>query len=377
MIYIYDKNYFLFFFFLLYTILSFFGYGADDDIYRIILSGQNLFLNGEYIPSRFQGALIPELIIGPTSLIGSFYFSNFISVILGVSSLYLFHSLVLKILDSEKASIATCLVALNPYFIIASTTSMDYIYSIFFILVCISMLQKKYFIFAAVFASFAISSRISNSLIIFVIYVYHIYLYYESQDIKSSLKYFLSGVLGVFFMVILFLPVFFHWNYSFGFFSYTIGDWSILGYISRFLYKNVALYGLVPFTMILYLIISNLKKLPKKAHVVFAIAIIIVQELLFLKIPLQVSYILPLVFIVFIIVSYLATKKSLLILLLIVFVNSFVTLDVLKFTYNDEGNEAIDATPGLFIKKGIFLEEIEQRSETYNEYKYKILSESQ
>ena len=70
-----------------YFIISLMGYGTDNDTYRMIRSGQNFWLNDIYNASRFQGSLIPELIIGALSILGGSIFSNAISVILSILTL--------------------------------------------------------------------------------------------------------------------------------------------------------------------------------------------------------------------------------------------------------------------------------------------------
>lgn len=181
-----------------YLALSLFGYGTDSDTYRIIHSGQKLILNGVYVPSRFQGALIPEIVIGITSLLGGFVLSNLVSVILGILSLYIFFNFLLSITNAEKAILTVALVGLNPHYIIASTTSMDYIYSIFFILLGFTLLQKRSYFIASVVVAFAISSRLSNSLIVLMMYLYFIYIaIFYKKNTNEALKYCLSGVASV------------------------------------------------------------------------------------------------------------------------------------------------------------------------------------
>ena len=363
------------FVFLVYLCLSWFGYGTDNDIYGIIFSGQNLILNGEYQSSRFQGALIPELLIGVTSLLGGYHFSNFVSVVLGTSSLIMFYIISKNFFDNYKALVLIFLVALNPYYILASTTSMDYIYSIFFILSTLLMLNKKYFFLAAISASMAISSRLSNSLIIFLIYFYYLYLCYDKKDLNLLFRYFLSGVAGVFFVIFLFLPVFVSNNYSLEFFNYSIGNWTIYEHFSRFIYKNIMLFGLIPFFIISFLLVYNIKKIKFNVATSFMLVIFLIHELMFLKIPLEISYLLPLIFIVFFTITHIASKKALFALSILVLLNNFITLDFLKVTYNETGTEAINAKVGLFIEEGIVYQDIEKREEAYVKYKHNIISE--
>ena len=83
-----------------YGIFALNGYGNDDDTYRMLNTWKTLISEGRYVPSRFQGYLIPELTIGLASEIGGFYLANFISIVLSVSSLFIFYALLLRVTTS-------------------------------------------------------------------------------------------------------------------------------------------------------------------------------------------------------------------------------------------------------------------------------------
>jgi hypothetical protein len=82
---------------LCYGIFGLNGYGNIDSTYGLLNSWRWLIDHHRYVPSRFQGYLIPEIVVGFSSQIGSFYLSNFISSILSVSTLFTFYLLLRKI----------------------------------------------------------------------------------------------------------------------------------------------------------------------------------------------------------------------------------------------------------------------------------------
>jgi hypothetical protein len=71
-------------------------YGNHDDIYQMLNSWRTLIFEHRYVPSRFQGYLVPELSIGLASQVGGFYLSN-LSFLLSVSSLLIFYWLLIKL----------------------------------------------------------------------------------------------------------------------------------------------------------------------------------------------------------------------------------------------------------------------------------------
>lgn len=185
------------FFFLYYSFLSFFGYGNDCDTYLMLKSGQNFLLNFEYLPSRAQGSFVPEIIMSLASFVGGHYLSNFISMMLGVGTLYIFYFFLTKIFSKSDAILVVLIVGFNPYFVIASSTSMDYIYSIFFIFLGSFFLFKNYRIVAAIAFALALSSRLSNALLVGLIYLYFLSSVFQLEK-KSSFVYSYQGFLPYF-----------------------------------------------------------------------------------------------------------------------------------------------------------------------------------
>ena len=199
--------------------------------------------------------------------------------------------------------------------------------------------------------------------------------YFIFSDKKQAILFFISGILGFVSTAILFIPVFVTSNYTFSFLTYSIGDWNLFGYIARFIYKNIALYGLVPFLFIAYLFVKFIKKKHINIHVYFAFLLIFVHEILFLKVPLEISYLLPLIFVVYPMLSYVTKKNYLMLLLIIVLLNNFITLDFLNIKYNNERTEAISSEIGIFFKNSIIKQDLIKRDEAYKKYKENILSE--
>lgn len=370
-----------------YTILGFFGYGNDGDTYLMLQSGHKFLIDGVYQYSRPPGYFVPEIVIGASSVIGGHILSNFISSILGVASLYFFLHLLKKYFSNKNATLIVIIVGLNPYFIIAASSSMDYIYSLFFGLFGITLLIKKHFFIAALMFALAISSRLSNSLIIGIIYAYFLYSYYKEDLYKDMIYVFLSGFLALFLSMMLFIPSFLAADKTLRFFTYAIGDWGFFGYLSRFIYKNIYLFGLIPFFILVGMTAwSILKKNVTVSQnplypqiIVVGLIIIFVQELLFLKVPLEISYLLPLIFIVipgFAIVVVNNRKILYTLLVFTVLYGFIINPDILNRQYNDKGNEAISADIGFFLRPGVVVFDVLRRSNSQLNYDNKNNAEA-
>ena len=103
--------------FCIYIIIGSYGFGNDCDTYQMIRSGQELMSHGIYSPSRPPGLLIPDIIVGSSSFIGGSLFSNTLSAIFGILSLYIFWILLKKHHEGFDALLIVSIIGLNPHFI--------------------------------------------------------------------------------------------------------------------------------------------------------------------------------------------------------------------------------------------------------------------
>ena len=107
------------------------GYGDNINNYGMLNSWQVMVANGVYVPSRFQGNLPSELIIGTLAFlfgpIGPDSFSFILSIFALCLLFYFFYALKQ---DWKTSALAVATVAANPFWMNASSTTMDYIHPI-------------------------------------------------------------------------------------------------------------------------------------------------------------------------------------------------------------------------------------------------------
>ncbi|MFZ5950103.1 MAG: hypothetical protein ACOYXC_05335 [Candidatus Rifleibacteriota bacterium] len=365
---------------LIYILIGLGGYGNDCDTYLMIRSGRQ-FINGEgYQFSRPPGYLVPELIIGITSQLGPHWLSNAVSALLAVASLYIFHRILSIFLLEKSALLLVLCVAFNPWFVLAATTSIDYIYSLFFILLVLQLLIDGRPLMAAPATAAALSSRPGNALLILALYLYFLFRTYR-YDKPSLFRLVGSAFLALLLTLALFFPSYRSVGYSFDFFSYAAVEWSLLGHASRFLYKNLFLFGLLPTLWLLVCTWKNRIFLQKSnlgnPENLFVMAAILLHSMLFFKIPLEISYQLPLLLLIFPLLArhFNFSRKQLLILLMLNLFTSFVlNIDLLDKKYNPDNTEAVSATPGIFFRPGIVVDDFRRRPESTKQFfdKYQI-----
>jgi len=356
------------------------GYGNHDDIYRMIGTWRTLLSEYRYEPSRFQGYLVPEIIIGLSSQLGDFYLSNLVSALLGIASLFIFYQLLRYLIEPLPATLATLAVGTNPYWIIAATTSTDYIYPAFFFLLGVWLLIKGHFRVTGLMFALAVSSRLTYGPMAAIAYAF--YIPYLNQ--KRLKKRFIQGI--VIFLAastLLYLPVFIASGLSLSFLGFaddTAGGNA--GKIARYAYKNVYMWGLPTFLVLLVYFVQERRfywyqfcKFPLRHptasksifHSVFWL--FIYNQLLFAKLPHQYQYLIPVLFcVVFLIALFPDFQKQVICFSLIAvlhLVYGVVNFDVIETYQTGEQNTTIHSDGAIFkpgVKEGILLRDYRWRS---------------
>ena len=99
------------------------------------------------------------------------------------------------------------------------------------------------------------------------------------------------------------------------------------------------------------------------------VGVLVVQELVFLKVPLAIFYLLPVLFIVVPIWFILVDSRKLAVLLLLLTLSyNFVSPDFLNIAYTESGNEAVGAAVGLYVNEGLLVSDLKERSAAQLEY---------
>ena len=107
------------------------GFGADNDTYLMLGTWDRLLHHGTYIPSRFQGSPLAELSIGALSEAGGHWLSAAMSIALAVLAVWSLFDLTQRRLgDRADAALLAAILAFTPLFLVAASTSHDYIYGL-------------------------------------------------------------------------------------------------------------------------------------------------------------------------------------------------------------------------------------------------------
>lgn len=116
------------------------GAGVDPDAWRLLLTGLNLWGNGEYAASRPPGFPVVELIAAVTVPLG-LTAMKLLTAGAGASCVALTYLLVVPV--SHRAALTAAVILLvTPGMILASTSTMDYTWSLGFMLLGLVLAQR-------------------------------------------------------------------------------------------------------------------------------------------------------------------------------------------------------------------------------------------
>lgn len=371
--------------FAIYGICSLFGYGNDGDTYAMLRTWKTLVTEFRYIPSRWQGYLVPELIIGLSSQIGGFYLSNLMSASASVAALGLLHKLLKTRLCHRTSILLIMGIGLNPQWIIASSSSIDYVYSMFFFIAGTFLWIKDKPVWSSTAFALSVSSRITYGPVVLIVYSASFLLKkYDTKTIIKSLFWF------IIMSCLLYFPVFYSSGMNFSFLGFSSGQWSFVQYTARFIYKNIYMWGLPTFIFLLAVFIIELPSIKKgfkqynqkeKTILYCLVLIFMYTELMFAKLPHEIAYLFPVLFIAAYFLTYF--ERSSLYLAVLIFLHILycvVNFDVLNIQYKSGVNrldfkEAVSAEPGFFVRKGVVLDDLEKRKLSQEFYikRYRLL----
>ena len=141
-----------------------YGHGTDPDAWRVAMTAHHLLETGEYFPSRLPGNPLHELII-TLFIPGGWTAANLATAFAALVGVYLF-ARILKHHGLPYAGLVTVGFAFTPLLFINSIATMDYMWTLTFILASyLSMLHGRS-VWAGVFIGLAIGSRLQSVILL-------------------------------------------------------------------------------------------------------------------------------------------------------------------------------------------------------------------
>lgn len=158
------------------------GFGVEEDSWGIVLAGAHTYLTGIYEPSRFPGHPVHEFIYSAFPFHPEWFY-NFFSALFSAVAV-LFFSLILKELKFKHFFIASLAFAFTPVFYISSTYTIDFTWTIAFVLISLYALLKNQFVICGIFLGLAIGCRITSGAMLLPFLI----IFWEKNAIQENIK---------------------------------------------------------------------------------------------------------------------------------------------------------------------------------------------
>jgi hypothetical protein len=288
------------------------GFGLDGDSWSVFISARHWNETGEYTASRLPGYPVHEFLSSVLSPLGDSGL-NLISAASGAIAV-LFFGLTLRLLRFRQVLLACAAMAAVPVIYIHSTTTIDYMPALAFIMSSMYFLLRGNLVVAGVLLGLATGCRITSGAMLIPFGI----LIAENDGLRNNLRRLLRlAVSTLVTALIVFLPVIA--TYGSGFFSYYNVPYppvpKVLYKISIETWGVIGLAGIIISTGLLFLpdrITSKRFLFPRSVNERFVIAWLVAIDLYviaFLKLPMEAGYLIPVVpFVIMIYGKYLYRK---------------------------------------------------------------------
>ena len=275
------------------------GPGNDLDVGNVFAAGRSI-VDLDYTPSRAPGAPVHEAIVGVLDRIGGPLLTNLASVVAAVVLVVGLDQLLAREGLGTGRRWAIAIVVANPWFLIAATSTIDYVLALALLIWSALLLRTGRLVWSGVLAGLAMGSRVGSIMLIAAM------LLAELTDDTSSLsrgqirawpwrRIVTAGTAMVVTTVLLFIPSFVEAG-GFAFAQNNFATSAPLVMLGRAAVKILALLGLVASIVSLLAVPAVARALRgwRTSWLVrFATPGLVLSTLLFLRFPWKVPHLLP------------------------------------------------------------------------------------
>lgn len=268
------------------------GPGTDLDVGAVLQSGR-LIVHGEYRPSRPPGAPVHEAIVGVLERVGGTTLSNVATLI---AALAIVGAVIVLARQAglPRPFLVAAVVVANPWFIVASTSTVDFPLALAFVLWGAIALQRDQTVIASVCFALAVGCRATTILLVMVALVAEVTGEAEQRKPRRALVCgALSSVLGL----ALYIPAFVSAGGSLAFAQNDFSTASPGVMLGRALAKDLYFFGLAGAGVLLCAVPAlwtALKTWRAQWIVRFGVLGVVVIEGLFVRFPWKMGHLLPL-----------------------------------------------------------------------------------
>ena len=355
---------------LLYTPLAFLGYGSDSDSFSVVRVGLHFFETLDYVPSRLPGFFVHEVFVYILNGLGGSLLSNLGSVVMALITLYSFRKLCV-IFQVPHATVLTLILMVQPFFWVSAASTIDYVWALGFCFLGYLLLYRRKYAFAAISLAAAIGSRLTS---VVLVGFFLLYLFVTYREMRKQLV-FTALAIALLSFVFYIPPIdFLEWNMS-RWLVLSTGDpelWTPLLRFGRFFYKNLMFFSIPVVLWGLFMGFYSLKtkkpprQLRRDGVIWLSLAVIVAVQALFLRFPIEMEYLLPLLPFALILTGKYFPKSTwhLWLLFALVLLSNFLWINPAR---SINPNQTSEVVYGLWLEPGYLLQDIAVRLAQLNQ----------
>jgi hypothetical protein len=268
------------------------GPGNDLDVGNVFRSGRSIARHLSYVPSRPPGAPVHEAIVGILDLLGGPLLTNLASLGAAAVAVWSLDRLLRDEGLGRGARWGVALVAANPWFVIAATSTADYVFALAFTVLAARALRADRAVAAGVLGALAMGCRIGSALLVIAVIVAEVG---GREGAAARRRSLVAGAVAAAVTVVLFVPA----ALAAGGLRFAQNDFSTsspLVQVGRAVAKDVLLLG-VPATVVgllaLPALVGALRSWRDSWLVRFASVGLVLSQLLFIRFPWKMPHLLP------------------------------------------------------------------------------------
>ncbi|WP_421121029.1 hypothetical protein ACE2AJ_07060 [Aquihabitans daechungensis] len=317
------------------------GPGNDLDVGNVFRSGRAIARHLTYVPSRPPGAPVHEAIVGILDLLGGPVLTNLASLAAAGVLVWALDSLLRREGVGPAGRWGVALVAANPWFIIAATSTADYVFALMFCVLAALAIRSDHAVLAGLLAAASMGSRIGSMTLILALLIAEL-----GTGRGARRRVVTTALVGAGATAILFIPS----MIEAGGLAFAQNDFSASSpfvQLGRAAAKDLLLLG-IPTVLVLVVTlpaaIAAIRSWSSSWLVRFAIPGLVLSQVLFIRFPWKMAHLLPTLLCVAILytVALQERPRVLMAMVALQLVFGVVRIDVLA------PNDANEASGGTF-----------------------------
>lgn len=269
------------------------GYGTDPDAWRVALTANHLWSEGEYLPSRLPGYPLHELITAPAVkggwiIEGGWVWTNLSTVLISLVGVYLFAWLARKLALAHRGAL-TLAFAFAPLLWINSVMTIDYMWALTFLLGAYLALLYRSPTLAGISLGIAAGFRLTS---LFMLPVFWLLLWrtHQRQEIRPLTLTSAAVTLAAYTWVVM--------EYGLNFLNFYDQKVPLEEFIKRLGKDGLGIIGALALLVALALSFQRLRRFPgdllRDPHVLTWAAAIVVLFVSYTRLPHEIAYLIPL-----------------------------------------------------------------------------------